>query len=119
MILYKNVEIPQHFDCCNWTSDKMEKHVPVILAASLCLCLVYTAVVPAKTPPMCLMNCLSEWLPCEHECRVDYPNNPTEMKACAVECEAERVECMTVSVDPVCNNNTANNQLHVPFKTIF
>ncbi|XP_056013666.1 uncharacterized protein LOC130052529 [Ostrea edulis] len=114
MILYKNVEIPLHFDCYKWTPDKMEKHVPVILAASLCLCLVYTVVIPE-----CVMDCLSESLPCERECREDYPNNPREMNLCALGCETERAICMAVSDDPACNNKTAINQLPLPFKTIF
>nr|XP_022294715.1 gigasin-4-like [Crassostrea virginica] len=98
----------------------MEKSgILVILVVSLCLGLVCDAAVAPRQPiAMCVMDCMSEWLPCEYECRVEFPHNPRELKACALDCEQERASCMKDSPDPACNNNPANNRLHMPFKTM-
>ncbi|XP_061195780.1 gigasin-4-like [Saccostrea echinata] len=95
----------------------MEKNVCMLLAVSLCLSLVCTAVVPPTMPPMCLMDCLSEWFPCEYDCRKEFAHIPSELRSCALECEEDRAICMKESIDPACNNNRANNQRHLQFKT--
>ncbi|XP_052711285.1 uncharacterized protein LOC128185697 [Crassostrea angulata] len=68
--------------------------------------------------PLCVMDCLAEWFPCEYECRVDWGSNRRQLRTCTKECEQERASCMTGSSDPACSNNKANNQLHVQFKTL-
>lgn len=61
---------------------------------------------------------MSEWLPCEFECRVEFPpaTDFVDFAACAMPCEEERLACMMASPEPACNNNTLNNIAHLPFQ---
>ncbi|XP_061195643.1 uncharacterized protein LOC133203858 isoform X2 [Saccostrea echinata] len=95
----------------------MEK-VLVFLASVLGIVFSQAPAVPQ--PPMCLMECMSEWFPCELDCRNEFPpEDPamvTAFQECALPCEQERAACMIGASDPACNNNTANNMAHLAFQ---
>lgn len=89
-----------------------------VLVSGFGIVLSQNAAAPNPQPPLCLMECVSEWISCEFDCRVEFPvaTNFLDFQACAMPCEEERMMCMVGSSDPACNNNTLNNIAHLPFQ---